>query len=437
MINKDLAQWAQDYALKQGADEVAIYVSKTRSVSISRREGIIENLKESTQNSLSLDLYLNHKYSSHSTNDLKKTSLEKFISEAIASTKYLTSDEFRYLPDPKFYPKTKKYDLQLLDKKYENVNPEDRKEKVAVLEEFTRDLHPALISVTAGYSDSLHQAYVLHSNGFEGESERTRFSLGVDVTLQEEHGGKPEDGYWASTNIQRDLPDFQEIGKNAVHRAVRKLGQDKLASGTYDMIIENQTGGRLLWGLKNAMSGGTIFQKASFLEGMSGQKIGSEKLTLIDDPFIPRSSGSRHYDGEGLAAKRRVMIENGVLKNFFIDTYYGRKLGMKPTSGSTSNLIFEYGSRNSDAMIQDVDRGILVTGFIGGNSNSTTGDFSVGIVGQLIEKGKIVRPVNEMNLSENSLTFWQKLVETGNDPRPYSGWKTPSMRFDNIYFSGK
>jgi PmbA protein len=184
------------------------------------------------------------------------------------------------------------------------------------------------------------------------------------------------------------------------------------------------------------MSARALQQKRSFLEDMLDKKIASDKITVIDDPFIEKGLGSRFYDGEGLAAKKRVMIEKGVLKNYYIDNYYGKKLGMEPNSGSPSNILFEYGSRSAEEMIKDVKKGILVTGFIGGNSNSTTGDFSFGIVGQLIEKGEIVQALNEMNISGNAKDFWNKLTEVGNDPYPYSSRRIPGMMFDGIHFAG-
>jgi len=157
---------------------------------------------------------------------------------------------------------------------------------------------------------------------------------------------------------------------------------------------------------------------------------------MTDEPFIVKGFGSRFFDGEGLSAQKRVMIAKGVLTNYYIDTYYGKKLGMAPTSGSGSNTVFEYGSKSLEEMIRNLKRGILVTGFIGGNSNSTTGDFSFGIVGMLIENGVIVKPVNEMNISDNAKEFWHRLTETGNDPYPYSATLMPSMRFDSVSFSG-
>jgi PmbA protein len=169
---------------------------------------------------------------------------------------------------------------------------------------------------------------------------------------------------------------------------------------------------------------------------MLDKKIASEKLTVIDDPFIEKGMGSRLFDGEGLATKKRFIIEKGILKTYFVDNYYGRKLGWEPTVGGPSNVVLEYGQKSFEELLKGIKKGILINGFIGGNSNSTTGDFSFGLVGKYIENGEIVKPINEMNISGNAKEIWNQLVELGNDPYPYSSWRVPSMLFDEIQFSG-
>ncbi|MFH2049310.1 MAG: metallopeptidase TldD-related protein, partial [bacterium] len=166
------------------------------------------------------------------------------------------------------------------------------------------------------------------------------------------------------------------------------------------------------------------------------EKIASDNFTLIDDPHIISGFGSRLYDGDGIATKRRPIIENGILKSYYVDWYYGRKLGWEPTTGGTTNLVFNYGDKSLEQLIAQMKKGIFITGFIGGNSNSTTGDFSVGIIGTYVEDGKKVKPVNEMNISGNLTDVLKQIVECGNDPWVYSSWRRPSMYFSNIQFSG-
>jgi len=432
----ELANWVIEKTLKSGANEAAVSLFNQRQVDIEFRDKQLDKLTESTQNSLTLQIYLDHKYSSHTTNDLKKETLENFIIEAVASTKYLAADQYRELPDKKFYPKDDGGDLKLVDTGHDNVDSVNRVNTAKEIEEIAMSQSDQIISTTAGYSDTYYETARVHSNGFAGETKGTQYWAGAEVTVKDGEKGRPSDWYWGGVRYLNELPKPELLAKEAVGRALRKIGQKKIESGKYTMIVENRSGGRLLGVLTGPMSGRALQQKSSYLDGMLGKKVASEKLTILDDPFIEKGMGTRYYDGDGLAAKKMVMIEKGILKNYYIDNYYGKKLAMEPTSGSSSNTVFEYGNRSLEEMIKDVEKGILVTGFIGGNSNGTTGDFSLGVVGQFVENGKIVHAVNEMNISGNSKDFWNQLVEMGNDPYQYSSRLIPTMMFEGIDFSG-
>ena len=169
---------------------------------------------------------------------------------------------------------------------------------------------------------------------------------------------------------------------------------------------------------------------------MKGEKIGSDLLSVLDDPFIVSGRGSRLFDSEGIATQKRTVVEKGVLLTYYIDTYYGKKLEMEPTSGGTTNLVFEPGTKDLEGLLADIDRGILVTGFNGGNNNQVTGDFSYGIEGFLVEKGKIVKPVAEMNITGNFKELWKNLVAVGSDVDLTRSWRLPSLVFDKVDFSG-
>jgi len=130
------------------------------------------------------------------------------------------------------------------------------------------------------------------------------------------------------------------------------------------------------------------------------------------------------------------MVEKGVLNEYYIDWYRSRKLGVEPTTGSPSNLILPPGKRSVAEIMKDLGRGIVINGFIGGNSNSNTGDFSIGITGRLLEKGEFTQAVSEMNIADNHLQFWNKLAEAANDPWTYSSWHMPSLVFTDVVVSG-
>jgi PmbA protein len=185
-----------------------------------------------------------------------------------------------------------------------------------------------------------------------------------------------------------------------------------------------------------ALTGAALQQKRSFLEGKAGSEVASPRVDIADEPLVVRGLGSRLFDGEGIRAKRLPLIEKGVLRHFYIDTYYGKKLEMAPTTGGLSNLQWAPGSKSQEQLLADVGDGILVTGFLGGNSNDTTGDFSFGVQGFRVKNGKTAEPISEMNISGNHLQLWKRIVAVGNDPYPYSALYTPTLVFEGVEFAG-
>ncbi len=432
---ESLAQFVIDTAKKYGADEIAINISNDSGVDIQYRDGEIEQLQESQQSGLSINVYVDHKYSSHSTNDLDKNNLKKFVEQAVSSTKYLTADKFRSLPNPKLYPTDLNTDLNLFDTKFAEIDTEFRLDTVKAIYEAAKNKSNKIISVAAGYGDGVFHSLKVHSNGFSASKEGTSFSVGAEVTVRD-GDARPEDWFYTQSRFKDDIPDLKTIGLKAAQGALSKIGQTKVKSGKYSMLVENRAAMRLVSMLLSPLSASAIQQKSSYLDGMIDKSITSDMLTIKDNPFIPKGLGSRLFDGQGIASQKRTVIEKGVLKTYFVDDYYGRKLGMEINGGSSSNLIFETGKKSFDETVSSLNKAIWVSSFNGGNSNSTTGDFSFGVSGFLIENGQVIKPINEMNISGNAKDFWKRLVEMVNDPYLYSKWQTPSMLFDGISFSG-
>ena len=351
-------------------------------------------------------------------------------------TKYLTPDPDREITDPKYYEGRQEIDLKQYDPHFDKVTSQDRVEIARACEEAAYKADKRVITCTGYYGDGVDESVRVHSNGFEGSTRSTGFAAYCSPTVKGDGDERPDD--WAQYYgiFFKPMTAPEQLGQQAVERAASHLGQSKMESGRYDMVVDNRAIGRLLGAMASPLSGSSLYRKNSFLDGKIGQRIASEKLTIIDDPFVESGLGSRLYDDDGMAARKRAIIEKGILRNYFIDYYFSRKLKVEPTTGNTSNVIFEYGDKPLEGLIAGVDKGILVTSFVGGNSNDTTGDFSYGIIGHYIEGGKLVRPVNEMNISGNLVTLWEQLVEVGNDPYPYSSSRRPSMHFKEIEFAG-
>jgi len=432
----DLAEWAMKYALKSGATEVAVELRSDRRIEIDVRDSKIERLSEAQQHGLATEIYVDKRFWANSTNDLRREELAKFIEESVAGTRYLARDEYRGLPDPRFYPEETKGDLKIYDASYEKLETSERIRIAREIEAAARGASDKVVSATGSYSDSHSEMIRLHSNGFMGGSRGTVFEISADVTVKDDSGARPDDWSGATTRFRKDLLAPSFVGNEAVRRAVAKLGQKKIDSGQYTCLVENRTGRRLLRILQEPLSARALQQKTSCFDGMMHKQVGSAKFTLTDDPTLEKGLASRFFDSDGVAAKRLPIFEQGYLRNFYVDIYYGRKLGMEPTTGWPTNVVFEAGARPLNAMIKDIKQGILVQGFIGGNSNSTTGDFSVGISGLLIQNGQLATPVHEMNISGNVLDLLSRLAEVGNDPYIFAAQRTPSLLFDGVHFSG-
>lgn len=429
-----LAHWAMDHALRKGADQAGVSISESRSSNVDIREEKIDTLREAIQSNLTIRLFVDKRYSTHSTNRLNKKDLTRFIEEAIEATRFLAEDPFRSLPDPSLYYSGGGPELELLDTSYDKIDPAEKIGLAFGVEKEAYKKDERIISVTAGYNDYSGQRILVTSNGFEGESANSSFSLYSSVSVNG-GGARPSD-YWSERSVRFDRLKKSDIASVALKRALDKIGQQKIQSGKYPMIVENRIAGRLLSPLIDALNGYSIHQKNSFLIGKTGEQTGSPMLDLTDDPLVPSGMASQLFDGEGLAAKKRIVFDKGVLRTYFIDTYYGKKLQMEPTTGGSSNLILTPGTQTCEEMIASLKKGILVTGFNGGNANGSTGDFSYGIDGFLIENGVLVKPVSEMNISGNMTTFWNTLAAVANDPEQNSAWRIPSLLFTDVDFSG-
>ncbi|MEZ4655633.1 MAG: TldD/PmbA family protein [Candidatus Eisenbacteria bacterium] len=318
----ELARWACREATQVGANEARVSVSRTRYVNLSYRDRKIETLEESVQSGLSVSLFRDGKFSAHRTSDLRPEAITKFLQDTVAMTGYLAEDPYRRLPEPHYYADRPARELELVDADYGRVSPEDRHRMARTVEASARDIGgDKVISATGNYYDSTTESATVASNGFEGTAERTDFWCGVDVTARDA-GDKPPEEWWWEGGCRRDaFADPEKIGRLGVERALARIGSEKIPTEKMPIIIENRSAGRLLRFMGSAFYARNLQQRQSFLEGKVGQQITSPLLTVTDDPLIPRGMASRLFDDEGISARPLPMIEKGVLRSFYVDTY--------------------------------------------------------------------------------------------------------------------
>jgi PmbA protein len=433
-----LARHAVELARKQGAQEAAAISSRSREVTVQWRDGKLDRISEATTRSLMVQLYVDGRYSSGATNDVRPEALERFIADAIAMTRALAADEHRRLPDPELYQGRSDADLVIHDAKQAALTPDERRRFARELEQGARaaDENGVILSVTSQFADSSDEYHRVASNGFEGSHRGTSFTTYAEVSVKDADGRRPEEYDYAYTRWLADVPAAAELGRRSAERALARLGSTKGPSAVLPMVVDNRAAGRMVYMLLQPLSGQAVQQKRSFLDGKNGTKIGSDLLDVTDDPFVARGAGSRLFDSEGIAARRMAVFSKGKLENFYIDSYYGRKLGVRPTTGGASNLSWRLGDKTKDRLVGALDDAIFVNGFLGGNANAATGDFSLGVQGFRIRKGKLAEPIAEMNIAGNQLELWKQLMAVGNDPFPYSPLRTPTLVFDKVQFAG-
>lgn len=434
--HKAIATWSLEQAIKQGCQEARVILYEGSDTEFEVRNEQLDRLQQSTEHQLIFHVYVDGRYGSFSTNRLVKGELGPFIRDAVEAVRFLAPDPHRQLPDPKRYFTGQGADLALFDAGIDRLHPDTKLDlaRAAAMEVFGQDKR--VLSVQANWNDGASNNYLLTSNGFEGDQSVSYYALSVTVSVKGRGDARPE-AFWYDQALNYDDLIKQGIGNEALSRALAKIGQRKVASGRYTVVVDPQNCVRLLSPLLSALSGAALQQNNSFLREKLGVKLFSDNVTLIDDPHVPKAFGSRWFDNEGVATIKRPVINKGVVETYFLDTYHASKMGLAPTISGPSRLVLAPGTNNCEGMIKSLEKGLLITGFNGGNCNSSSGDFSFGIEGFLIEKGQCTQPLSEMNMTGNMLELWRQVAEVGNDPRRNNAYQIPSLRFEEVTVSGE
>ena len=465
-----VADKCMEKSLALGADKVRVTLNKSLMELFGTLNGELDKVSHCLDRSISVCLFVDGKFGSFSTNRLVESELDDFLNKAIATVRMLAEDPCRDLPDPSRTAKnavTGK-ELGLYDETYPALTSDERLKMAIEASIFKKHCGEGLISEEGEYSDSIFDSLVLDSNGLRCRHTETSFEYGVEVTVQDADGNRFSGYWWDATPMLKDL-NISDCGETAFKRAISQIGPVKIESGKYSMVIDSEVASRLVTPVLNALGGYSLQQKNSFMLDSLGKKVFPEWLNIWDRPVSVGETGSRLFDSEGVATSETPIIENGVVKEYFVNTYMSRKMGVEATvedatrpvvlpcfAPSVAGKVTSTSSVTNRASVAEttssvaepveatcgkeelmriVGDGILVTGFNGGNSNSATGDFSFGVEGFLFKNGKIAHPVREMLITGNLLTLWNNLLAAGNDARFCKSKLIPTLAFGNVDFS--
>ncbi len=430
-----LARHCLEYAQQQGAEAVRITLTKSLMNLVGLLNGEVDKTSHALDRSLQLQLFARGRYGTFSSNKLDKEDLESFIREAIDTVKMLEADSFRALPAPERLAKdaVTGRELGLYDPACESLTAEKRREMALGSSAWPQE---GLIAEEGEYSDSVFDSLTLDSQGLEARHTETSYEIGYESTVEDAQGRHYSSYWWDATPRLEDLR-LSDCASKAYERALAQQNPQSVPSGQYTLILDTECASKVVTPVLNALGGYSLQQKNSFLTDSLGKKLFPEGLTILDVPRTPGDTGCRLFDSEGVATREMPIIENGVVKTYFLNTYISRKMEMEPTiEDATRVKVLPLGEcRTLEQVLEKVGNGILVTGFNGGNSNPATGNFSYGIEGFYIQNGKRVHPVREMLITGNFLNLWSNLLLVADDARPCLSKLVPTLVFTNVDFS--
>lgn len=429
-------------ALESGAEKARLTLSKSLTNLCGMLQGELDKVSLSLDRSLSLSLLVDGRYGSFSSNRLDPETMERFIRDSVMMVRMLAPDAFRDLPAPERTVKDARTGLELglYDAAHAGLTPGDRLSLAERSSLYARrsDLEKGftLLSEEGEYSDTLYDSVVIDSNGLFARHTETSFDIGYEVTVADAEGRRYSGYWWDSSPRLSDLK-WADCSRIALERAAGQMGPQPQPGGRMNLVVDSECASKLLNPLLHALGGYAVQQKNSFLADKLGQAVFSPLLTVVDEPHCPGATGSRLYDSEGVASREQPIIEKGVVKTFFLNTYIAGKMGMPPTQECAFRPCLQPfgGCRSREDVLRRMGSGILVTGFNGGNSNSSTGDFSYGIEGFRFEDGKIKFPVSEMLVTGNYLDLWNHLAVTADDVRSCMSRRIPTLAFTDVDFS--
>ena len=443
----DIARRACELARKHGADGAEAQVQAGSELTTKVRLGEPELVQEAASKALGLRVFRERRAALTYTSDLTDAALERFVADSVELARLSEPDELNELP-PREELAGALPDLDLWDPTCLEVSAGDALELCKRGEQAARAYSPKITnSEGATYSRVAGGGAFANTAGFAGGFRGTYQSLVVEPICDDADGKKRNGFWWTADRFRSRLSSAEAVGEEAARRTVAKLGAGKIPTGELPIVFDAESGRAILRLLFSVIGGGAIYRKSSYLIGREGTEVASELVTVVDDPLIPRGPGSRPFDGDGLPSRRNLVVENGVLKTYLLDTYSARKLGRasngcagRGVGGSphptTSNFILQAGTTDAKEIIGSTARGLYVTEMMGFGFNAVTGDFSRGAGGFLIENGKLAQPVTEVTISANLDEILKGIDAVGSDLDLRSSTACPTFRVKRMMVAG-
>jgi PmbA protein len=450
-IETDLRELAQDIvrrAMSGGATAAECVVREGDEFSTLVRMGQVETLKESGSKSIGVRVFNGQRTASTHSSDFSRQGLDRMVKSAIELSRITSEDPFAGIPEASLLGSLPG-DLDLY---YSDVYSLPGQERIA----YARRAEKAALEVDARLKNSDGGSFdaatghkiLANSHGFVGEYRRSYCSVAAVPIAQAENGAMQRDYWFSVARSLGKLESPEQVGKIAAERTLRRLGGRKVKTAQVPIIFDPLVATSILEHIFEGVNGDSVYRGASFLAGKLGQKIAGDSVNIIDDGTMVGGFGTSPFDGEGIPTRRTIVVENGVLKSYLLNTYTAKKLGLQTTANASrglagtpgigpGNYFLRPGTKTPQQIIGDIKEGLYVTEFLGHGANLVTGDYSRGASGLWISGGELTFPVEEITVAGNLKDMFFNISEIGNDLEFRGAVASPTLRIDGLMVGGE
>jgi len=437
-----LVDSALKHAKKIGATDAGAEASEGCGLSVSVRKGELENVERNRDKSLGVTVYVGHRRGNASTSDFSEAAIQQTVQAAFDIARFTAEDPTAGLPDEDDIAKVQP-ELDLFHPW--SINSEEAAKLALACEAAALQTSRRITnSEGAGVSAQQSHFFSAHTHGFRGGYASSRHSMSVApiASLPGKHAEMQRDAWYTSMRAADQMATPEAVGRYAAERALSRLGSRKIPTTECPVLFESPLAAGLLGGFVQAVSGGSLYRKSSFLLDSMGKQVFPKHIDISEDPHVLRGKGSSPFDDEGVRGLKRKVVSGGHVEGYFLSSYSARKLGMKTTgnAGGSHNLIMSSKlTRSSDdlqAMLQKLGTGLFVIELMGQGVNYVTGDYSRGASGFWVENGEIAFPVQEITIAGNLKTMFKGMEAVGADAYNYGAKTIGSVLINRMKIAG-
>jgi PmbA protein len=445
---KEIASDVVKLAMQGGATAAEAVAMDGSEFSTVVRLGEVETLKESGSKGIGVRVFFGQRAASTYSSDLSPTGVKQMVDSALALAKVTSEDPFAGIPETTQLGKLDG-DLALYYDDVYSLSTADRIDYARRAEKAALETDSRIVNSEGGTFDAAIGYKVLaNSHGFVGGYQRSYCSVSAVPIAQVEGSAMQRDYWYSVANSLKRLEPAEEVGRIAARRTLRRLGARKVKTTRVPIVFEHTVAGALVGHIFEAVNGDSIYRGASFLTGKLDEKIAGDNIQVIDDGTMPGGFGTSPFDSEGVPSRKTVVVENGILKSYLLNTYTARKLGLQTTGNASrglagtpgigpGNFFLRPGTKSLQEIVADIKQGLFVTEFLGFGVNLVTGDFSRGASGLWIENGELTFPVEEITVAGNLKDMFSNITEIGNDLEFRSSIASPTLRIDGMTIAGE